>query len=244
MKPRSIISPLIVLIVVSFSAFGQHASATCDLSPKEALEKLLEGNKRFTGAEREYPNQKAQHRKSTAKEGQKPFVSILSCSDSRVPIEHVFDVGIGEIFVVRVAGNVADKIEIGSLEYGTGHLGTPLLVVMGHTKCGAVTAVVTKSAVGGNVVSIVKDIQPAVDKAKADYPSLPEDELIPKAIKANVWKAVEDILKNSEEIRKLVKDGKLKVVGALYDIETGVVTNLGVHAKQEQILASMKNEEE
>jgi carbonic anhydrase len=155
-----------------------------------------------------------------------------------VPPEVIFDVGVGDLFVIRVAGNIADRSEIASLEYGAGHLGTPLLMVIGHTKCGAVTAVVRGDKVGGNIVSLIDNIKPAVQSTRTQYKDASEDELIFNSVKANVWQSVEDILKYSREIRSLVKEGKIKVIGALYDIETGKITSLGVHWRQEQIIRS------
>jgi carbonic anhydrase len=208
------------------------------LDPNEVLRTLLEGNRRFVRGEPRHPNQNYLRRSGTARNGQKPMVSFLSCSDSRVPLEIIFDAGIGDLFVIRIAGNIADKTEIGSLEYGTGHLGTPLLVVLGHTKCGAVTAAVKKAPVSGSVGSLVEKIAPAVSAAKAESPHATEDELVTKAIRANVFQSIEDILRSSAEIRSLLRENKLKIIGALYDLETGKVSDLGVHFKQDRILQS------
>lgn len=225
-----------------FTTFAQHSEISQSaIDPNQVLEKLLNGNMRFAEGVPVHPHQDEETRMKTAKEGQKPLVSILSCSDSRVPLEEIFDVGVGDIFVIRVAGNVADRSEIGSLEYGAGHLGTPLLMVIGHTKCGAVTAVVKNLKVNGNILNLTDNIIPAVKVTRAQSKDMSEDELIQKSIKANVWQSIEDILKYSSEIRSLIKEGKLKVVGAIYDIESGKVTNLGVHYRQEQIMNSIDN---
>ena len=234
-----------VFLTIAFSFFStlnaqQSEPPQSAVDPNQVLERLLKGNERFVEGVSVHPHQDQETRTKTFKEGQKPLVSILSCSDSRVPPEEVFDVGVGDLFVVRVAGNVADRSEIGSLEYGVGHLGTPLLLVIGHTKCGAVTAVVQNSKLGGNILSLTDNIIPAVKSVRSQYKDISEDDLIQKSIKANVWQSIEDILKNSDEIRSLVKEGKLKVVGALYDIETGKVTSLGVHFRQEQIIQGEK----
>ncbi len=212
-----------------------HAPAP-QLNPNQVLAKLLKGNERFVDGFSVYPHHDQATRTKTALEGQKPIVSILSCSDSRVPLEAIFDMGVGDLFVIRVAGNIADPSEIGSLEYGAGHLGTPLIMVLGHTKCGAVTAVVNGDKVGGNILSLIDNIQPAVQSAKTNFKNSTPDEILYQAIKANVWKSIEDILTRSSEIRKLVKEGRVKVVGGMYDIESGKVTSLGVHNRQEQIL--------
>lgn len=228
-----------VFIVTSSLVQAAHDNGTIPvIDPNQVLERLLKGNERFVEGVAVHPHQDEETRMKTAREGQKPLVSILSCSDSRVPLEAIFDVGVGDLFVIRVAGNIADRSEIGSLEYGVGHLGTPLLMVIGHTKCGAVTAVVRGDKVGGNIVSLVDNIVPAVKAIRAQFKDAPEEELIFNSVKANIWQSVEDILKYSKEIRDLVKEGKIKVVGALYDIETGKITNLGVHWRQEQIIRS------
>ncbi|MFP5212513.1 MAG: carbonic anhydrase, partial [Acidobacteriota bacterium] len=169
-----------------------------------------------------------------ASEGQHPFVTILSCSDSRVPLEIIFDRGIGDLFIIRVAGNVTDVDEAGSIEYGVDHLGTPLLVVLGHTKCGAVTAVAQGAEVHGNIAPLVENIKPAVAKAKAKGAT--GDALVAEAIQNNVYQSIEDLLKSSEAVRMRVRDGKLQIVGAMYDISTGAVTWMGEHPEQKQLL--------
>ena len=204
--------------------------------PMKSLLMLTDGNGRFVMNSLTRPHQTPERRAETAKDGQNPFASILSCSDSRVPLEHLFDAGIGDLFVVRIAGNIADAAEIGTLEYGVGHLGTSLIVVLGHTKCGAVTAAVNNSHVEGSVPAVIDHIVPAVEHARVEHPELQGDELINNAITANVWQTIADILNKSEEIRTLVLAGKLKVVGAIYDIESGVVMNLGEHSQQDQLL--------
>lgn len=215
---------------------GTSHSPEQQLDPNKVLTKLLKGNERFVEGTSVFPHHDQATRTKTATQGQKPMVSILSCSDSRVPLEEIFDMGVGDLFVIRVAGNIADPSEIGSIEYGAGHLGTPLIMVIGHTKCGAVTAVVKGDKVGGNILSLIDNIKPAVQNAKTNFNNSSADELLYQAIKANVWQSIEDILTKSSEIRNLVKEGKVKVVGAMYDIESGKVTSLGVHNRQEQIL--------
>jgi methyl-accepting chemotaxis protein len=173
----------------------------------------------------------------TGANGQKPIVTILGCSDSRVPLERIFDQGVGDVFAVRVAGNVSDTDEIGSAEYGTGHLNTPLMVVLGHTKCGAVTAVATGAQVHGSIPGLVDNIIPSVEAAKAKHPGVTGKDIVPFAIEENVWQSIGDVLSGSEEIRTLVKEGKLAVVGAVYDIDTGKVNWLGQHPEQTAFLS-------
>ncbi len=238
MKIRNSVFLLIFLTGIAHS--NEPASSAIvkspSLDPNQVIERLFKGNERFAEEVSVHPHYDMETRVKTARDGQKPLASIISCSDSRVPPEAIFDVGVGDLFVVRVAGNIADRSEIGSLEYGAGHLGTPLIIVIGHTRCGAVTAVVKRSNVEGNILSLVDNIKPAVALVQAQFKTISEEDLIDKSIKANVWQSIEDILKHSAEIRSLIKEGKLKVIGAFYDIETGKITNAGVHFRQEQII--------
>lgn len=211
--------------------------STGGASPDQALQFMREGNGRFAGMLRTYPHQDAQLRQQVAEKGQKPFVTVVGCSDSRVPLEHLFDAGIGDLFVVRVAGNVCDTDEIGSVEYGVGHLGTPLLVVLGHTRCGAVTAVVKGDPVQGSIPALVDNIIPAVEKAKAEGGGKTEAALIGRAIELNVWQSVADIITGSEEVANLVREGRVKVVGAVYHLENGTVEWLGEHPGMQELLA-------
>lgn len=211
-----------------------HAVPSAD--PNAVLAELIKGNKRYIRSASLYSNQDQKRRLETAQNGQKPLVTILCCSDSRVPPEIIFDQGIGDLFIVRVAGNIADKTEIGSIEYGVGHLGTPLLMVLGHTRCGAVTATVQGAEVHGSIPSIIAKIKPAADKTRAEKRHQNDDDLVLRTIKANIFKTIEDIFGASEEVRTLVRQGKLKVIGALYDIESGEVSDLGVHYRQEALV--------
>ncbi len=231
--------PVIIALalVIAVAPFLWASSPGPGVTADQALTKLQEGNARFSGGSVTHPNCDPARRSLTASQGQTPFATILSCSDSRVPVELLFDSGIGDLFIIRVAGNVADTDEIGSMEYGVDHLGTPLLVVLGHTKCGAVTATVQEAAVHGHLPSLIGKIEPAVEKAKSANPSAGKEALVDEAIKANIWQAIEDTLSESETIRKAVIAGKAKVVGALYDIEKGTVTFLGSHPNQAKILA-------
>ncbi|MBF0294483.1 MAG: carbonic anhydrase [Magnetococcales bacterium] len=191
------------------------------MSPEQALQLLKEGNSRFLAGKAERPNLSPQRIEETGAKGQHPFVTILSCSDSRVPVEYLFDRGIGDLFVIRVAGNVAHTDEIATCEYGVEHLMTPLVVVLGHTKCGAVTAVVKGDKVGGHIPTLVESIGPAAQRSKAKGAT--GDALILDAIKENVQQSIQDLLAGSEELYNFRMNGKLKVVGALYHIENGKV---------------------
>jgi len=208
-------------------AVSSPAGEMDGVTPDNAKTMLKDGNARFISDNRKRPNQDAERRKATAEKGQKPFVTILSCADSRVVPEIIFDQGIGDLFVVRVAGNVADTDEMGTIEYGVEHLGTHLLVVMGHSKCGAVTAVVEGTAVEGSIPALIDNIAPAASKTRALNPDKSAKDLIPLTIEENVWQAMSDIFNGSEIVRDLVREKKLMVVGAVYDIESGRVKWLG-----------------
>ena len=228
---------LAILLLAVFSALPALASSDGPgVSPDQALDMLKQGNARFVSGKTKHPNQTLARLQETAAKGQKPFVTVLGCSDSREPVELLFDQGVGDVFVVRVAGNVADVDEVGTIEYGVGHLNTPLLLVLGHTKCGAVTAVVTGAQVGGSIPQLVDNIAPAAERAKAQGAGLAQDQLVEKAVRENVWQSMADTLKRSEEVRHLVAAGKLKVVGAVYDLGTGKIEWMGPHPDQATLL--------
>ncbi len=204
-----------------------------------ALNLLMEGNQRWVDGVPTAPNTSPERRANVADAGQKPMVSVLTCADSRLPIERIFDRGVGDVFVIRVAGNVAGDSEVGTIEYGVGHLKTPLLVVMGHSKCGAVAAAVSNADVHGKVKDLIAHIEPAVVRVKRNNPGASDKEIGTLAIKENVWQSVFDLLKGSSEVRTLVQEGKLKIVGAVCDISTGKVTWLGEHPWQSELLDAM-----
>jgi len=217
------------------SLSGEETGA---VSADEALERLKAGNTRWVTGEPTNPHIDGLRRKDLADNGQHPFASILTCADSRVPAERVFDQGVGDLFVIRVAGNVAGTSESGTIEYGAEHLKTPLLVVMGHTKCGAVAAAATKAEVEGNVAALVAHIQPAVDRAAKANPELAAKDLVGPAVKENVWQSIFDLLRFSPPIRHLAASGQLKIVGAVYDISSGKVEWLGEHPWQSELVSA------
>lgn len=186
------------------------------LSPDAALQKLMQGNQRFIDHKPQYPDQSALRLQEVA-QAQHPFATILSCADSRVPAEIVFDQGIGDIFDVRIAGNIATPEAIGSIEYAVVLLGSPLLMVMGHERCGAVTAAVQNQSLLGDIGTFVKAIKPAVKKVE----SQPGD-AVENAVVANVQYQIER-LKRSQLLTEQVESGKLKIVGGRYDLDTGRV---------------------
>jgi len=195
---------------------------------KAGWERLQQGNIRFAEgdmvgflshlAKEIYPA-----RRHELLDGQKPFVTVVTCSDSRVSPELIFDEGLGEVFVIRVAGNVLDPISIGSIEYGCDHLGANLLVLMGHQFCGAVTAVVNNpNQIEGNIGAILKEIAPSAQKAKEENLSSPA-ETLQKAIQNNVLRSKEVLLEHSKVTKKLISEGKLHLITCEYYMDTGIV---------------------
>lgn len=205
-----------------------------------ALSMLKEGNQRWVSGDVKNPSTDSSRRQLTSDKGQKPFATVLTCADSRIPLERVFDRGVGEVFAIRVAGNVAGDSETGTIEYGVGHLKTPLVVVMGHTKCGAVAAAASGAQLHGKVGMLVNHINPAVDRVKQASPNADQTELAALSVKENVWQSIFDLYKNSDEIREAARGGQVRVVGAVYDISTGKVEWLGEHPWQSQILDALE----
>ncbi|RCJ28938.1 carbonic anhydrase [Nostoc minutum NIES-26] len=196
---------------------AKAAESPQSLSPDAALQKLIEGNERFVQHQPQYPDQSAVRLQEVA-QAQHPFATVLTCADSRVPVEIVFDQGVGDIFDVRIAGNIATPEARGSIEYAVTLLGTPVLMVLGHERCGAVTAAVQKQKLPGDIGTFVKAIKPAVARVK-DRPGDP----VENAVVANVQYQIEQ-LQRSQLLSEQLKSGKLKIVGGRYDLDTGKVT--------------------
>ena len=195
-------------------------------SADEVWNSLLAGNRRFI-AGKPQARDIASLRLELAS-GQSPKAIILSCSDSRVGPELIFDQSLGDLFVVRTAGNVADAVALGSIEYAVDHLHSTVLVVLGHQKCGAVNAACSGEKMPSpNLDAIVEKISPAVSQAKSYATS---DDLVESAIKENVHQSTSDLLVNSEIIRNAVKSGKLTVIEAEYELDTGRVVRLNAPA--------------
>ena len=186
----------------------------------EALQRLMEGNERYV-ANKSTDLNESQSRRAELAQGQNPFATIFSCVDSRVPPELIFDRGLGDLFVIRTAGQVIDHAVLGSLEFGVAELKIPLLMVLGHEKCGAVKA--TVEAVENNATAeaeinwLVEGIRPAVEAAKTQ-----SGDLLDNAVKANVSLTVER-LKGSSILSEALEIGDLKIIGARYDLDTGSV---------------------
>jgi carbonic anhydrase len=214
----------------SHTEVRKSSDQTLALIREASLALLKEGNSRFVSGKARHPNQDSDRRSLTVSDGQKPFATILACSDSRSPVELIFDRGVGELFVVRVAGNVADDTQLGSIEYGVAHLNTPLIVVLGHTGCGAVGAACNGKELPGHLPSLINRIQPAVAKARAA--GTDPDRLLSAAVQANVWQQIEEIIHESSVVRAFLKEGSLQLVGGIYDLEKGSVNWLGSHPIQ------------
>jgi carbonic anhydrase len=183
-----------------------------------ALKRLLDGNQRFVRQKRKYPDQSLERIRLVAKT-QYPFAAIFGCADSRVPTEMVFDQGLGDLFVVRVAGNVVCDTAIGSLEYATAMLGSQLIVVLGHRRCGAVAEALQDEPISGRMSLIVEGIKPAVEKVKSTTNNLQDNAVI-----ANIQYQAQKLQESSTILTKLVRQDKLKIVGARYDLDTGKVS--------------------
>jgi carbonic anhydrase len=227
---------LVLALLAALAAPVAAAGGRAAMSADEALARLKAGNERFTDDKPQYPHQGRERRALTFGQGQHPFAAVLACSDSRVPVELVFDQGIGDLFVVRVAGNVAATDELGSLEYAVDHFAPPLLVVLGHTQCGAVKAVLENAKLGAHIASLVAPIKGAVAQAKADNPEAAPEALLAAAVKDNVFQAMADLLQKSAVVKAQVNTQKLRVIGALYEIDTGRVQWLGPHPDQDRWL--------
>jgi carbonic anhydrase len=199
-------------------AYAEPGQTVESLGPDAALKKLLDGNQRFQHQKRKYPHQ-ARKRLQEVAQAQHPVVTILSCADSRVPPELIFDQGIGDLFDVRIAGNIVTPESLGSLEYAAALLGTPLILVLGHERCGAVTAAVQKEVLPGQIGSFVKAIAPALSRVKKLSVDPVEDLVV-----ANVQYQVEKLRLDSNLLTQLERSGKLKIVGGRYDLDTGEVT--------------------
>ena len=207
------------------------------MSPAQALLRLQEGNRRFVEGKSEHAELDVEHIRASLSEAQRPIATVLGCSDSRAPLELILDQHIGDLFVIRVAGNVVRTATLGSIEYGVDALRTPLLVVMGHTLCGACTSVANGDELHGHIPELVAPISDALQAVHARLPGLAGSALISAVVQENVWQSIEDMLLYSPVVRSHVKGGELKVKGAVYDIESGRVNWLGPHPRQNMIIA-------
>ena len=193
-----------------------------------ALERLRQGNRRFESDVSSHDARPSRTRRQELASGQEPFAIILGCSDSRVPAEIVFDQGLGDLFVIRVAGNIVSPSQIGSVEFAAERFGTRLVVVLGHSKCGAILATLEEigrpsEAQSRGLQSIVSRIRPSVEDLLAAGPGSDPDELVRQAVRSNIRASAETLRHGSEILVQLIQNDGLLVVGAEYSLETGVV---------------------
>ncbi len=198
------------------------------ISASEALERLREGNRRFVSEQGNGGQHASQNRRRQLAEGQEPFATILGCSDSRVPAEIIFDQGLGDLFVIRVAGNIIAPSLVGSVEFAAARFGTPLVVVLGHTQCGAIAATIEELTEQGgsqspNLLSIVNRVRPSVlplmdTELRHDLKALSRE-----AVRANIRASTNHLRHGSELMENLIEQKGFRVVGAEYSLETGVV---------------------
>jgi carbonic anhydrase len=193
----------------------------------EALARLREGNRRFVAGVRSLDALLSPTRRAALATEQSPFAIVLGCSDSRVPAEIVFDQGLGDLFVIRVAGNIVAPSQVGSVEFAAARFETPLVVVLGHGGCGAIVATLedvrTRSSQSPNVRSIVDRIRPSVETVLAAGHGTDDDWLVQQAVRANVRAATNHLRHGSASLESLIADGRLVVGGAEYSLETGMV---------------------
>jgi len=216
MRLVSAIIAILILLSLANLSTGQNAGEK--ITADSVLAELKTGNKHHMAHRYQHPHETLDRQRQLVS-GQHPHAEILSCSDSRVPPEIVFDQGLGDLFIIRVAGNVASDTEIGSLEYGAEHLHIPLLVVLGHESCGAVTAAVQGGPPEGHIAALVDLIKPAVEKTRG----MPGDP-VANTVRINVEMVVKQLRSSAPILSELVAHGKLRIVGAVYSIETGSVT--------------------
>ena len=198
------------------------------ITASDALERLKEGNQRFLSGVRSIDTIVKQIQRENFVEGQEPFAIILGCSDSRVPAEIIFDQGLGDLFVIRVAGNIVAPSQVGSVEFAAERFGTPLVVVLGHSMCGAVMATIDElerpsDEKSSNVLSIVNRIRPTVEPLFETELRNDPDKLLESSIHANILAATNNLMHGSQMLEQLVQQGKLRIVGAEYSLETGEV---------------------
>src|SRR5437016_5594560 len=225
MKKARLTSLLLSITLLGTNQFVRAAdpahSDQPSVAPAEAISKLKEGNGRYTSGKVQHPGQTAERRTELSKT-QHPFAAVVSCSDSRVPPEIVFDQGLGELFIVRVAGNVINDEGLGSIEYTVDHLGTRLILVLGHQRCGAVDAaretIAAKGKAPGHIQSLVTAIKPAVEATAKDD--------LETTIKANVKNVVQALRSSTPILKAEVDSGKIQIIGGYYSLDTGAVTFL------------------
>lgn len=233
MKKEALLAGLIMGMCLSATAKPIHHKAVKQAKPVDArlaLKKLMEGNHRFATHHMRHPDETLARRISLARNGQHPFAVVLSCSDSRIPPEIIFDQGLGDLFVVRVAGNISDDAVIGSIEYAAGHLGIPLLIVLGHENCGAVHAAIDNQK-EGHLAALVEAILPAVEKVRNRHPQSTEPEASDahfneEVSRANIEEVIGKLTASEPVLAAMIREKKLVVVGGYYHLASGKVSLL------------------
>ncbi len=207
-------------LAASMAAQVQTKESQAAMTPARALETLKEGNVRFLEGKRKVRDLNAKVIATAA--GQYPFAAVVSCMDSRAPVELVLDQGIGDLFSLRVAGNVIDTNFLGSLEYAAKVVGAKLIVVMGHTSCGAVKGAIDDVQLG-NLTALLAEIQPAIAAAGPPRGTSKDKAFVERVSEQNVRLAMKDIREKSPLVRQMLDAGTVGLVGAMYDVETGKV---------------------
>lgn len=214
---------LVTLLLALFFVISTQAAAMASeagahsVSGKESHKMMIDGNKRYVRDMSTHKRQNS-HRRMEVKGSQHPFAVVVTCSDSRVPPEIIFDQGIGDLFVIRLAGNIVDDAALGSIEYAVEHLGVKYVMVLGHENCGAVKATVDGGEAPGHIGCIVNAIKPAIDSVRGKTADLPE-----VGMRANVTMAVQKLKESEPILKHLVEKGELMIVGARYDLDDGRV---------------------
>lgn len=225
-----------LFLIMLAAGIASASSAGPSLTADEALQKLMDGNKRYVEGQPTNSSRSDAHSRSELAHSQKPYAVILTCSDSRVPPELIFDKGLGEIFVIRTAGNVPDPIVLGSIEYAADHLGSPLIMVLGHERCGAVSATVEshgKTSGSKNIDAIVKVVGASTKAAAKDCEACKADskcaktktaEFVECVVDANARRIAANLTRQSLILNRLEREKKVKIVAAKYDLDNGLVS--------------------
>jgi carbonic anhydrase len=210
----------LLLILSGATAWCQNSASS--VPADQALARLMEGNKRYSSNKEQHPDESLARRREL-EQAQHPFAVILSCADSRVPPELIFDQGLGDLFVIRVAGNIAADDDLGSIEYAVEHLHTKLIMVLGHEKCGAVSAAVEGGGAQGHLKTLVSAIEPSVEETR----HLAGD-TVHNCVVANARRVARQIRESEPVLKELTENGGVKVVAADYALDSGIVTLLEV----------------
>jgi len=220
------------------------------MPPQDALQKLKDGNERYLSGDVEVKQVCAGVRGALKNQGQRPAATVLGCADSRVALDYIFDTNPGDLFVVRNAGNVCGTPSggiIGSIEYSVGNLETQLVVVLGHTNCGAVAAAtgtrIAQSTEGLSdcLKALVERLEQPVDEAIKQSPGAAQKDIVELGIKLNVWHTIEELIRNSSVLKTALLAGKLEIHGGVYCLENGHIDWMGQHPEQQQLLDGSSN---